>query len=150
MVRLRRLLLHPQFPLPICTAVSRTIFSGFHWCCVSTMRSAAGFWSWDTYKQAVATAIWDPDLARNQLRLIVAARNTSTGHITDLVDRCGRGTGCPGKPTLLSWAVAEIYNLTMDKAFVEEMYALLLQVSTTGSSVPAASSRGFELTNRLS
>jgi hypothetical protein len=46
--------------------------------------------------------------------------------------------------------VAEIYNLTMDKAFVEEMYALLLQVSTTGSSVPASSSRGFELTNRLS
>ncbi len=128
----------------------RTIFSGFHWCCVSTMRSAVGFWSWDTYKQAVATAIWDPDLARNQLRLIVAARNTSTGHITDLVDRCGRGTGCPGKPTLLSWAVAEIYNLTMDKAFVEEMYALLLQVSTTGSSVPASSSRGFELTERLS
>ena len=81
-----------------------------------------GYWSWDTYKQAVACAIFSPDLARAQLRLIVAARDVVTGHITDLVDRCGAGTGCPGKPNLLSWATWEVFNRTGDKAFVAEMY----------------------------
>jgi hypothetical protein len=84
-----------------------------------------GFWSWDSYKQAVATVIFDPELAKDQLRLITDARNRSSGHIPDLVKRCGVGGGSPGKPNLLSWAVMEIYTKTNDTAFVAEMFPIV-------------------------
>ena len=75
----------------------------------SYVKYDGGFWSWDTYKQSVATVQFDASLAKDQLRLIVSARNKTTGHIPDLVDRCGKRAGCPGKPNLLSWAVMEVW-----------------------------------------
>jgi putative isomerase len=85
---------------------------------------ASGMWSWDTYKQAVGMALWAPELAKRQLRLLVRGRDYQAGlaHIPDKVDRCGRGGGCAGKPPLLSWAVWAVYNHTADTAFLGEMY----------------------------
>lgn len=86
-----------------------------------------GMWSWDTYKQAVGMVLFAPELAKEQLRLLVSARDPKTGHIPDLVDRCGRGGGCNGKPPLLSWAVSEVYNKTNDNVFLKEMYPVIEQ-----------------------
>lgn len=80
-----------------------------------------GFWSWDTYKQAVGMVAWEPELAKTQLRLLVGAMDKMTGHIPDKVDRCGSGGGCSGKPPLLSWAVWEVYASTNDVQFLNEM-----------------------------
>jgi len=80
-----------------------------------------GFWSWDTYKQAVGMVAFAPDLAKQQLRLLVTTQDPQTGHLPDKVDRCGRGGGCSGKPPLLSWSVWEIYQQTRDTAFLREM-----------------------------
>ena len=91
----------------------------------SFVKYDTAFWSWDSYKQAVATVLFHPDLARDQLRLIIQARNSSSGHITDDVNRCGVGGGAPGKPNLLSWAVMEIYTKTNDTAFLAEMYPVI-------------------------
>jgi hypothetical protein len=91
----------------------------------SYVKYDTGFWSWDTYKQAVATAQFDASLAKDQLRLIVSARNKTTGHIPDDVDRCGDGGGCPGKPNLLSWAVMEVYAKDLSVEFVAEMYPII-------------------------
>ena len=44
-----------------------------------------GFWSWDTYKQAVGMVHFAPQLAKDQLRLLVSAQD-SGGHIPDKVD----------------------------------------------------------------
>jgi len=85
----------------------------------------SGFWSWDTYKQAVGMAPFAPQLAKNQLRLLVAGRDFATDHIPDKVDRCGVGGGCAGKPPLLSWSVWAVYNETGDAAFLREMYPVI-------------------------
>jgi hypothetical protein len=53
-------------------------------------------WSWDTYKQAVGMAGFAPDLAKQQLRLMVSAADPLTGHEPDKIDRCGVGGGCNG------------------------------------------------------
>lgn len=78
-----------------------------------------------SYKQAVATVIFDEALAKDQLRVITDARNVSSGHIPDLAKRCGEGSGAPGKPNLLSWAVMEIFNKTNDTAFLAEMFPII-------------------------
>ena len=78
-----------------------------------------------SYKQAVATVIFDPTLAKDQLRVITDARNRTSGHITDDVNRCGIGGGAPGKPNLLSWAVMEVYSKTNDTEFLAEMYPII-------------------------
>ena len=85
----------------------------------------SGFWSWDTYKQAVGMVPFAPELAKNQLRLLVAGRDFATDHIPDKVDRCGVGGGCAGKPPLLSWSVWAVYNETGDAAFLREMYPVI-------------------------
>ncbi|CAJ1406111.1 unnamed protein product [Effrenium voratum] len=85
-----------------------------------------GFWSWDTYKQAVGMAKFAPELAKDQLRLLVSARD-GLGHIPDKVDRCGQGGGCSGKPPLLGWAVWEVAQYTHDHAFLREMYPIVVQ-----------------------
>lgn len=84
-----------------------------------------GFWSWDSYKQAVGMALFSPRLAKQQLRLMATAQDPSTGHIPDKVSRCGVGGGCSGKPPLLSWAVWEVYRRTGDTAFLREMYPVM-------------------------
>ena len=91
----------------------------------SFVKYDSGFWSWDSYKQAVATVIFDPTLAKDQLRVITDARNHSSGHVTDLVSRCGIGSGAPGKPNLLSWAVWAVYSKTNDTEFLAEMYPII-------------------------
>ena len=63
-----------------------------------------------------------PQLAKDQLRLIVSAQNKQTGHIPDKVDRCGKAGGCSGKPPLLAWAVWQIFEATRDFSFLQEMY----------------------------
>ena len=45
----------------------------------------SGFWSWDTYKQAVGMLPFAPNLAKEQLRLLVAGRDRKTDHIPDKV-----------------------------------------------------------------
>lgn len=84
-----------------------------------------GFWSWDSYKQAVGMVAFAPDLAKQQLRLLAAAQDPITGHIPDKVDRCGRGGGCSGKPPLLSWAVWEVFEQTRDIEFARNMYPIM-------------------------
>ena len=87
----------------------------------------SGFWSWDSYKQAVGMVHFAPQLAKDQLRLIVSARNTETGHIPDKVDRCGAAGGCNGKPPLLAWAAWQVFQATHDFSFLQEMYNISKQ-----------------------
>ena len=84
-----------------------------------------GFWSWDTYKQAVGMVHFAPHLAKDQLRLLISARDKATGHIPDKVDRCGVGGGCSGKPPLLAWAVWKVFQETGDRTFLREMYDVI-------------------------
>ncbi len=82
-----------------------------------------GFWSWDSWKHAVALARFHPELAKNQVRAMYDFQDEA-GMIADCVYRDNaiedpnwRDT----KPPLSAWAVWEIFEQTEDRAFLEEL-----------------------------
>lgn len=85
-----------------------------------------GVWSWDTWKQAVATAYFDPILAANQVRGMFYHQNDA-GMVADVIyyDKT-KNNWRDTKPPLASWAVWEIYRTTNDIAFLEEIYPKLV------------------------
>ncbi|MFF1911772.1 trehalase family glycosidase [Streptomyces sp. NPDC058239] len=98
-----------------------------------------GIWAWDTWKQAVGTARFAPDLAESQIRAMFdwqigpdsTTRPQDAGMIPDVIfyNDPSRGGGNwnerNSKPPLAAWAVWEVYVKTGDKAFLREMYPKL-------------------------
>ncbi|MEU9080629.1 trehalase family glycosidase [Kitasatospora sp. NPDC004745] len=94
-----------------------------------------GVWAWDTWKQAVGTALFAPDLAANQIRAMFdhqiradsTTRPQDAGMIPDCVFYNDPSTGGGNwnernsKPPLASWAVWEVYRQSGDRAFLREM-----------------------------
>ena len=86
-----------------------------------------GFWAWDTWKQAVATVHFEPELAKNQIRSMFDYQD-EYGMIADCVYSDKRENNYrDSKPPLAAWAVAEVFNVTRDTAFLKEMYPKLLK-----------------------
>lgn len=99
-----------------------------------------GVWAWDTWKQAVGTARFAPDLAAAQIRSMTdhqiepdsADRPQDAGMIPDCVFYNDPSTGGGNwnernsKPPLAGWAVWEVYRAGRDKPFLREMYPKLL------------------------
>ncbi|MGW3089093.1 MGH1-like glycoside hydrolase domain-containing protein [Streptomyces sp. NPDC001108] len=98
-----------------------------------------GIWAWDTWKQAVGTARFDPRLAQSQIRSMFdwqitpdsATRPQDAGMIPDAIfyNDPSRGGGNwnerNSKPPLAAWAVWEVYGKSRDKGFLREMYPKL-------------------------
>ncbi|MBJ3809455.1 glycoside hydrolase [Streptomyces flavofungini] len=98
-----------------------------------------GIWAWDTWKQAVGTARFDPRLAQSQIRAMFdhqirptsATRPQDAGMIPDAVffndqaDGGGNWNERNSKPPLAAWAVWEVYRRGGDRAFLREMYPKL-------------------------
>ena len=89
------------------------------------VRDFNGVWSWDTWKQAVATAYFDPELARNLIRGMLHYQN-SGGMVADAVyyDKI-HNNWRDTKPPLAAWSVWSVYESDRDLAFLEEMYPKL-------------------------
>ncbi|MGW1842334.1 MGH1-like glycoside hydrolase domain-containing protein [Streptomyces sp. NPDC001966] len=99
-----------------------------------------GIWAWDTWKQAVGTARFAPDLAQSQIRSMFdwqirpdsATRPQDAGMIPDVIfyNDPERGGGNwnerNSKPPLAAWAVWEVYAKSGDRAFLREMYPKLV------------------------
>ncbi len=86
-----------------------------------------GFWSWDSWKHAVALSHFFPELAKSSV-LSMFQYQDSLGMIADCVyfnpkENNWRDT----KPPLATWAVVEIFNQTKDTAFVRKMYPKLVK-----------------------
>ena len=86
-----------------------------------------GFWSWDSWKHAVALASFDETLAKESIRSMFDFQNAS-GMIADCVyhdsiENNWRDT----KPPLAAWAVWKVFEATGDTSFVKEMYPRLLR-----------------------
>lgn len=84
-----------------------------------------GFWSWDSWKHAVALVNFHPELAKNSMRSMFDFQNEA-GMIADCVyfddkENNWRDTKAP----LASWAVWEIYKATKDSTFLREMLPAL-------------------------
>ena len=80
-----------------------------------------GFWSWDTWKQAVGTAFFNSELAKNQVRALFAFQD-SLGMIPDVIyANSSENNWRDTKPPLSAWSVWKIYELDNDLSFVREM-----------------------------
>lgn len=80
-----------------------------------------GFWSWDSWKHAVAYCYFDPEMAKDNLRSMFDYQN-ERGMVADCIyinskENNWRDT----KPPLASWAVSKIFETTLDTSFVREM-----------------------------
>ena len=81
-----------------------------------------GVWSWDSWKHASATALFNPELAKNEIRCLFDYQ-AENGMIPDYVSRFKeRINWRDTKPPLAAWAVMNVYENTGDKAFVEEIF----------------------------
>ncbi|BAX79308.1 MGH1-like glycoside hydrolase domain-containing protein [Labilibaculum antarcticum] len=86
-----------------------------------------GFWSWDSWKQAVALVRFNPELAKSNIYSMFQYQD-DMGMVADCVyfdpkENNWRDTKAP----LASWAVLEIYKATSDIEFVKEMYPKLVK-----------------------
>jgi putative isomerase len=86
-----------------------------------------GFWAWDSWKHAVALALFAPKLAKDQIHTMFAYQD-SYGMIPDVIrlnKSCNnlRNT----KPPLAAWAVWSVYEQTKDREFLAEMYPQLVE-----------------------
>lgn len=86
-----------------------------------------GFWSWDSWKHAVALVRYDANLAKDQVRAMFDFQRND-GFVVDCVYRDTliephnyRDT----KPPLAAWSVAKIFLHDQDTTFVAEMYPKL-------------------------
>ncbi len=86
-----------------------------------------GFWSWDSWKQAVGLSYYDTELAKNQMRAMFDFQSED-GFIVDCVYRdtsIQEHNYRDTKPPLSTWAVVKIYEKDFDLNFVEEFYPKL-------------------------
>ena len=88
-----------------------------------------GFWSWDSWKHAVALVKIDEELAKNQVRTMYDYQNKD-GMIADCIFRdttIEKHNWRDTKPPLSSWAIWEVFKHTTDTIFLEEMYPKLVK-----------------------
>ncbi len=90
--------------------------------CYPSYNGFYGFWSWDSWKHASATALFNPELAKNEVRALFDYQ-AADGMIPDFVSyRKSRINWRDTKPPLAAWAVMNIYEATGDLEFVKEMF----------------------------
>ncbi|QZE15223.1 hypothetical protein K4L44_05145 [Halosquirtibacter laminarini] len=80
-----------------------------------------GFWSWDSWKHAVAYAYFAPEMAKNNLRSMFDYQDRH-GMVADCIYMNAKENNWRDtKPPLASWAVVKIFEATKDSAFVREI-----------------------------
>ena len=90
--------------------------------CYPSYNGFYGFWSWDSWKHASATALFHPELAKNEVRALFDYQ-APDGMIPDFVSYHKKGINWRDtKPPLAAWAVMNIYEATADREFVAEMF----------------------------
>lgn len=81
-----------------------------------------GIWSWDSWKHASANVLYNPEMAKNEMRCLFDYQ-ADNGMIPDFVGRFKGGNNWRDtKPPLSAWALMNIYRATNDRLFVEEMF----------------------------
>lgn len=88
-----------------------------------------GFWAWDSWKHAAALALFDPELAKDQVRAMFDYQQAD-GFIPDCIfpDTIHESNNYRNtKPPLSAWAVWKIYTETVDKDFLKEMYPKIIK-----------------------
>jgi glycogen debranching enzyme len=94
-----------------------------------------GLWLWDSAMHTLAYRHIDPELARNQIRVLLA-HQLSNGMLPDVVFDEGIVTTLdhpmPGevtKPPILAWAAWKIHEISPDLKFLSEIYDPLVRLN---------------------
>ncbi len=94
-----------------------------------------GLWLWDSAMHTLAYRHIDPELARNQIRVLLA-HQLSNGMLPDVVFDEGIVTTLdhplPGevtKPPIIAWAAWKIHEISPDLKFLSEIYDPLVQLN---------------------
>ncbi len=86
-----------------------------------------GFWSWDSWKHSAALAIFEPELAKNQIRALFQYQS-SNGMIPDVIYAdSSQNNWLDTKPPLAAWGVQKVYKHSNDKLFLKEIYPKLVK-----------------------
>mgnify|MGYP000125907685 CR=1 FL=1 len=86
-----------------------------------------GFWSWDSWKQAVGLSYFHPQLAKSNIYSLFDYQDKA-GMIPDCIytekkENNWRNT----KPPLAGWAIWKVYEQTGDLAFLKKLYPRLVK-----------------------
>jgi putative isomerase len=96
-----------------------------------------GMWAWDSWKQAVAVANFNLELAKNNIRAMFDYQKDD-GMVVDAIfynknqyiysgEKGGNWNERNSKPPLAAWAVWKVYEASSDEEFLEEMYPKLVK-----------------------
>lgn len=83
-----------------------------------------GFWSWDSWKHAVAIAQYDTKLAQNQIQAMYDFQD-EMGMIADCVYRDNvieENNWRDTKPPLSAWAAWEVFQYSKDEKFLKDLF----------------------------
>lgn len=85
-----------------------------------------GLWAWDSWRFCAGAAVFDPELAKNNIRAMFDYQQPDGMIIDCIYTDPAENNARNSKPPLVCWAVDRIWEETGDKAFLAEMYPQLL------------------------
>ena len=81
-----------------------------------------GFWSWDSWKIASANALYNPEMAKDEMRTLFDYQ-AENGMVPDYVSYYKqRNNWRDSKPPVAAWGAMNVYKASGDKAFLAEMF----------------------------
>ncbi|MGO4293542.1 MGH1-like glycoside hydrolase domain-containing protein [Chitinophaga sp. RAB17] len=86
-----------------------------------------GFWAWDSWKQAAAVCVFNPALAKDNIRAMFDYQQADGMVVDCIYTNSKENNARDTKPPLAAWAVWEVFRQTKDTAFIKEMYAPLVR-----------------------
>lgn len=86
-----------------------------------------GVWNWDSAFHAAAVSHWDPDLARQQIKILFD-HQLDNGALADVIYDSGKMNTAASKPPVMGWAVAVVDHRAPDDAFLKELYPKLIKL----------------------
>lgn len=85
-----------------------------------------GIWNWDSAFHAIGVRHWDPELAREQIRMFLSFQREN-GLLPDVMFESGQVVDGFGKPPVMAWAAMMVNRTAPDMAFVEAVYLPLVR-----------------------
>lgn len=86
-----------------------------------------GVWNWDSAFHAVGLSLWDPELARDQIRILFD-KQLPTGALPDVIFEDGQIVTDFTKPPVMGWAIAVADRRSQDTAFLRTIYPKLIRL----------------------
>ena len=92
-----------------------------------SLGSYRGIWNWDSAFHAVGISHWDPELAREQFKILFG-KQLPSGALPDVIWEKGGMVTTFTKPPVMAWAVAVVDRRSPDIQFLQEIYPKLIKL----------------------